>query len=110
MPCGERLQAACEAYQAPLCVTGIGSLLTIHGVKGPVRSNADLAGQDQRIKELVFFDLLERGIYIARRGMAALSFEIDENACDVFVTAFEQIARTKDIAFHGSQSLAPAGR
>jgi len=85
----QRLQAACEAYQAPLCVTGIGSLLTIHAVRGPVRSNADLAGQDQRIKELVFFDLLERGIYLARRGMAALSFEIDENACDAFVAAFE---------------------
>jgi glutamate-1-semialdehyde 2,1-aminomutase len=85
----QRLQAACEAYQAPLCVTGIGSLLTIHAVRGPVRSNADLAGQDQRIKELVFFDLLERGIYLARRGMAALSFEIDEHACDAFVAAFE---------------------
>lgn len=86
----QRLQDACEAYQAPVCVTGIGSLLTIHAVRGPVRSNADLAGQDHGLKELIFFDLLERGIYVARRGMAALSFEIDESGCDAFVAAFEQ--------------------
>jgi glutamate-1-semialdehyde 2,1-aminomutase len=106
----QRLQAACEAYQAPLCVTGIGSLLTIHGVKGPVRSNADLAGQDQRIKELVFFDLLERGIYLARRGMAALSFEIDENACDAFVTAFEQTLERRVSLFTEASGLHQTGR
>jgi glutamate-1-semialdehyde 2,1-aminomutase len=93
-----------------LCVTGIGSLLTIHGVKGPVRSNADLAGQDQRIKELVFFDLLERGIYLARRGMAALSFEIDEHACDAFVTAFEQSLERRISLFTEASRLSRAGR
>ena len=105
----QRLQAACEAYQAPLCVTGIGSLLTIHAVRGPVRSNADLAGQDQRIKELVFFDLLERGIYLARRGMAALSFEIDENACDAFVEAFEHSLEKRGSLFAEADSSRRAG-
>jgi len=84
-----RLQTLCEKHEVPVCVTGIGSLLTIHAVKGPVRSNADLVRQDQRIKELIFFDLLEHGIYLARRGMVALSLEIDEQACDAFVAAFE---------------------
>ena len=106
----QRLQATCEAYQAPLCVTGIGSLLTIHGVKGPVRSNADLAGQEQRIKELVFFDLLERGIYLARRGMAALSFEIDETACDAFVAAFEQCLERRVSLFTKASRLRSPGR
>lgn len=95
----ERLQAICETYDAPLCVTGIGSLMTIHGVKGPVRSNADLAKQDQRIKELVFFDLLEQGIYLARRGMAALSFEITEDACDAFLSAFEKSLKRRAALF-----------
>lgn len=86
----QRLNAVCSKYEAPICVTGIGSLLTIHAVEGPVRSSVDLAAQDQRIKELIFFDLLEQGIYIARRGMAALSLEIDEPACDAFAAAFER--------------------
>ncbi|WP_204315544.1 hypothetical protein, partial [Stenotrophomonas maltophilia] len=50
---------------------------------------------DQRIKELMFFDLQEQGIYLARRGMAALSFEIGEDACRAFVAAFEQFLKRR---------------
>jgi glutamate-1-semialdehyde 2,1-aminomutase len=96
----ERLQALCTSYRAPLCVSGIGSMFTIHAVAGPVRSIADLAAQDPRIKELIFFDLLEQGIYLARRGMAALSLEIDEAACEAFATAFEiTLRRRADLFF-----------
>jgi glutamate-1-semialdehyde 2,1-aminomutase len=94
-----QLQDLCKAHRAPLCVTGIGSLLTIHGVEGPVRSNLDLATQDQRIKELLFFDLLEQGIYLARRGMAALSFEIDDAACAAFTSAFDQFLKRRAALF-----------
>jgi glutamate-1-semialdehyde 2,1-aminomutase len=94
-----RLQAMCRDHHAPLCVTGIGSLFTIHGVAGPVRSNADITGQDQRIKELLFFDLLEQGIYLARRGMAALSFEINAAACDAFAAAFDQFLKRRAALF-----------
>ena len=95
----ERLQALCRQHRAPLCVTGIGSLFTIHGVEGPVRSNADITGQDQRIKELLFFDLLEQGIYLARRGMAALSFEIHDAACDALAAAFDQFLKRRAALF-----------
>lgn len=94
-----RLQAMCREQRAPLCVTGIGSLFTIHGVEGPVRSNADITGQDQRIKELMFFDLQEQGIYLARRGMAALSFEINDAACDAFSAAFNQFLKRRAALF-----------
>lgn len=94
-----RLQALCKEHHAPLCVTGIGSLFTIHGVEGPVRSNADITAQDQRIKELMFFDLLEQGIYLARRGMAALSFEVGDSACDAFASAFDQFLRRRATLF-----------
>jgi glutamate-1-semialdehyde 2,1-aminomutase len=95
----QRLQAMCREQRAPLCVTGVGSLFTIHGVEGPVRSNADITGQDQRIKELMFFDLLEQGIYLARRGMAALSFEINDAACDAFAVAFDQFLKRRAVLF-----------
>lgn len=94
-----QLQALCSEHRAPVCVTGIGSLFTIHGVQGPVRSNADITGQDQRIKELMFFDMLERGIYLARRGMAALSFEIGDAACAAFVSAFDQFLKRRATLF-----------
>ena len=94
-----QLQELCRAHRAPMCVTGIGSLFTIHGVEGPVRSNLDLTKQDQRIKELLFFDLLEQGIYLARRGMAALSFEIDDAACAAFTSAFDQFLKRRAALF-----------
>jgi glutamate-1-semialdehyde 2,1-aminomutase len=94
-----RLQGLCDAHRAPLCVTGIGSLFTIHGVEGPVRSNADITAQDQRIKELLFFDFLEQGIYLARRGMAALSFEINDAACEAFAAAFDQFLKRRAALF-----------
>jgi glutamate-1-semialdehyde 2,1-aminomutase len=94
-----QLQELCRAHRAPMCVTGIGSLFTIHGVEGPVRSNLDLTKQDQRIKELLFFDLLEQGIYLARRGMAALSFEIDDTACAAFTSAFDQFLKRRAALF-----------
>jgi glutamate-1-semialdehyde 2,1-aminomutase len=94
-----RLQDLCREHRAPLSVTGIGSLFTVHGVEGPVRSNADITAQDQRIKELMFFDLLEQGIYLARRGMAALSFEINDAACDAFAGAIDQILKRRAALF-----------
>jgi glutamate-1-semialdehyde 2,1-aminomutase len=94
-----RLQGLCREHSAPICITGIGSLFTIHGVAGPVRSNADITAQDQRIKEVMFFDLLEQGIYLARRGMAALSFEINDAACDAFADAFDQFLKRRAALF-----------
>jgi glutamate-1-semialdehyde 2,1-aminomutase len=77
-------------------VTGIGSLMTIHTVAGPVASPADLAGADPLLKELLFHALVDRGIYLAPRGYIALSTAISDADCDAFVerlaAAVESIA------------------
>lgn len=67
-----------KSHGVPMCVTGWGSLMTIHGTAGPVTVPDDLAGQDHRLKELLFFALLEDGFYMARRGFIALSRDIDD--------------------------------
>jgi glutamate-1-semialdehyde 2,1-aminomutase len=71
----------------PLCVSGMGSLMTIHTVTGPVHSPADLAEADPVLKELLFHELVERGIYLAPRGYIAMSTMIDDADCDRFVEA-----------------------
>jgi hypothetical protein len=38
---------------------------------------------------LFFFEMLRRGIYLARRGMVALSLERGERECDAFCAAVE---------------------
>ena len=72
---GERLRAELNEvfleHRLPMCVTGSGSLMNVHGTSGPVRSVDDLRGSDDRWKELLFFAALEAGFYIARRGFIA---------------------------------------
>ena len=53
----------------------------------PVRNAADVAAADQGLKELLYFDLLTAGIYMARRGMTALSLPIGDAECDAMVSA-----------------------
>jgi glutamate-1-semialdehyde 2,1-aminomutase len=93
---GERLRAALDETFArhglPMCVTGSGSLMNIHGTAGPVRSAADLRGADDRWKELLFFAALDAGFYIARRGFVALSIEITDDDVDAFVTFVDRWA------------------
>ena len=71
----------------PLCVTGLGSMMTIHTVAGPVTSPGDLAASDPALKQLLFHELLDRGCYFAARGFIALSLAITDDDCDQLVAA-----------------------
>ena len=74
-------------HGVPMCVSGVGSLMNVHGTPGPVESAADLAGADDRLKELLFFAALDAGFYLARRGFIALSIELTDDDIDRFVDA-----------------------
>lgn len=82
-----RLEAVFAGSPLPLCVTGLGSLMNIHTVPGPVRSPRDLAASDADLKQLLFHELIDRGIYLAPRGYVALSTAISSDDCDAFVEA-----------------------
>ena len=86
---GDRLRAALNDVMAPYgwIATGRGSMIGVHPVAGPVDSPADLAGADDRRRELLFLDLLERGYYMAPRGFIALSVEVTDADVDGFVNA-----------------------
>ncbi len=102
---GERLRERCNALFAArglaLQFTGLGSLMSLHATSRPVRRLADLAGSDARIKDLLFFALLERGVFMARRGMVALSLPFGDAECEQFVAAL-------DDALAAHQGLWPA--
>jgi len=82
-----RLNALCERAGAPLQFTGRGSMMAAHFVRGPVRNAADAARSDPKLMELLFFDLLSRSIWIARRGMMSLSLAISDAECDALAEA-----------------------
>jgi glutamate-1-semialdehyde 2,1-aminomutase len=86
----ERLNGLCLAAGAKLQFTGIGSMLAVHTVRGPIRSPADAAAGDQKLKELFFFDMLAAGIWLARRGMMTLCLPIGHGECGKLVGAVEE--------------------
>ncbi|APH74735.1 aspartate aminotransferase family protein [Aquibium oceanicum] len=82
-----RINAVLAGAGAGIIVTGIGSLMNIHPMRTEPKRPADLAGADQRMRDLIFFDLLEDGFYTARRGLLALSLPIGDAECDALVAA-----------------------
>ena len=77
---GDRLRASLGSAFAeagiPVWVTGLGSMLCIRS-------------EDDRLVELFFHGALAEGLYLARRGFMALSFEITDEHCARLV-AFAQ--------------------
>lgn len=90
----QRLNAIFMHYQAPMQVTGIGSLLTIHPKAGPIEKPEDIDNTDLGLKRLLYLHLLDHGIYIAERGFIALSLSIDDAACDAITIAIEDFMKT----------------
>ncbi|WP_315744833.1 MULTISPECIES: aspartate aminotransferase family protein [unclassified Bradyrhizobium] len=72
------LNAILRKAEFPMSLTGLGSVMNVHGTKAEIRNAGDLRGQNERLKELFFFDMLEEGIYLARRGLIALSLPIGD--------------------------------
>lgn len=94
---GDRLRAALNDVVAPhgWIATGRGSMVGLHPVAGPVASPADLVAADDRRRELLFLDLLDRGWYVARRGFIALSIEITDADVEGFVAAVRDALRQR---------------
>ncbi|MCB8840338.1 aspartate aminotransferase family protein [Aurantimonas sp. VKM B-3413] len=81
---GEALRARLEALfanrNAPFTVTGMGSIMNIHG------QAADPADATRLLK-LAHFALAERGYYFASRGLIALSLAVGDTEIDGFLDA-----------------------
>lgn len=95
---GERLRSravtALQTAPHPWTVTGWGSMLSIHPVAAPVRRPADLRRADPRRRAVLHHELLHRGIYIAPRGLIALSLAVTEDDLDQFLGILEDLAPT----------------
>ncbi len=93
---GDRLRDRLSDALAPVgfCVTGAGSMMTLHPVPGPVERWSDVAGADPRWRRLLFHDLLARGYYLAERGYLALSLALTDEHLDGFVAAARAFADT----------------
>jgi glutamate-1-semialdehyde 2,1-aminomutase len=90
---GEKLKARLNDMfmqnQARLQVKGVGSLMTVHPLLGDISRPEQLADADMRIRRLLYFHLLEDGIYLAERGSMALSLALTEKEHDALAASLE---------------------
>ncbi|NKB56396.1 MAG: aminotransferase class III-fold pyridoxal phosphate-dependent enzyme [Alphaproteobacteria bacterium] len=86
-----RINSIFETHNVALHASGVGSLMNLHGVTGPLHTIDDIADSDDRAKELLFLDLLERGFYVARRGFIALSSVLTDAELDEFIAALDDV-------------------
>ncbi|WP_428488998.1 aspartate aminotransferase family protein [Rhodopila sp.] len=90
-----QLNALCRSADAKMQFTGQGSMLAVHMLRGPLSSPEDAARGDAKLKELFFFDLLSRGIWLARRGMMTLSLPIGDAECNALLAAVEEFVSAR---------------
>jgi glutamate-1-semialdehyde 2,1-aminomutase len=99
----ERLNAVVGKKGLPMQFTGIGSMIGVHMTGRPIRNAADAAEGHTGLLNLFYFDLLARGIWLAKRGMLALSIALDEADGDKLIGAVEEFAETRAPLFGGVQ-------
>lgn len=97
----QSINAVFERAGISMITTGWGSLMTIHATKGPVACPDDLADTDEVLKELLFFDLLEMGYYLARRGFIALSTDVTDEHVECLVNDLREWVETV-VPMHGT--------
>ncbi len=89
------LNAACAAAGVPMHFTGIGSLASPHFRPGPLDRPYVPTPEEEGLRELFFFDMLEAGLYLARRGMVALSLPLSPADLDRFVATVAEFAEAR---------------
>lgn len=84
------LNGACARAGVAMQFTGAGSMVNVHFRTGPILRPYAATEAENKLRELFFFDMLGVGIYLARRGMAALSLPVTDADCARYVAAVEE--------------------
>ena len=90
-----KLNEIAQRHTAFVQFTGCGSAMNIHFVEGPVTSPEDLVGEPRELFKLFHFDLLEAGIYAARRGQINLSLAMGKTDFSIIADAIEKFLKRR---------------
>jgi glutamate-1-semialdehyde 2,1-aminomutase len=92
---GERLRSRLEESLAPtgLSVTGWGSMMNVHCAPDPPRCWRDVRESDRLRMTRIQRRLLDRGVFIAPRGMIVLSTAHTEDHLDQLEAALAEVAQ-----------------
>ena len=94
------LNQICRNAAIPLQFAGLGSLATPHFRTGDITTAYPSDAREEALKELFFFDMLNAGIYIARRGMTALSLPVTDQDLARFTNAVEEFVASRAALMH----------
>jgi glutamate-1-semialdehyde 2,1-aminomutase len=97
----DRLNQVAGEHGLALQFTGIGSMIGIHMTGQPIHNVADAAKGHAGLRDLFYFDVLARGVWLAKRGMIALSVALDDKDGDQLIGAVEEFAETRAPLFGG---------
>jgi glutamate-1-semialdehyde 2,1-aminomutase len=98
----ERLNEIAQGARFPMQFTGLGSMMNVHMCGGSIRSIRDLVSGIAPLRDLFYFDMLQHGLWLARRGMINLSLPIDDAECDRLVQAVETFVERRNPLFDGA--------
>ena len=97
----ERLNDVAGRARFPMQFTGLGSMMNVHMCPGTLRSIRDLAASNAPLRDLFYFDMVQRGVWLARRGMINLSLPIGDAECDQLLEAVEAFVEARNPVFDG---------
>jgi glutamate-1-semialdehyde 2,1-aminomutase len=90
-----RLNEIAQKHKVTLQFTGLGSMIQAHFRTGEIVRRYTTTATEEGLLELFFFDLLQAGIYLARRGMVAMSLPVGEAECERFAQAVDAFCTTR---------------
>ena len=84
-----RLNTVAQKARFPMQFTGLGSMMNVHMCGGTIHSVRDLERRATSLSDLFYFQMLNNGVWLARRGMINLSLPIGDAECGQLVHAVE---------------------
>ena len=73
------VEAVLSRHKLDVVVSGYGSMMCLHALSQVPNAPDDVAKRDSVLQDLLFFGLIERGVYIAARGMVNLSLSLTDD-------------------------------
>ena len=91
----DALNAICTKHGVAMQFTGIGSMVQPHFRLSLILRPYTASAQEEGLRELFFLDMMKAGIYIARRGMVALSLPVGEAELARYIAAVEEFCASR---------------
>ena len=91
----DALNAICAKHGVAMQFTGIGSMVQPHFRLGLILRPYTASAQEDGLRELFFLDMMKAGIYIARRGMVALSLPVGDAELARYIAAVEEFCASR---------------